>query len=120
MQMVRLAACGPGMPWTSRPSELRRAVGGQRGWRAGLFDDFAAPGIPDFGVFGLHVAAGQQPAVEAPVVDQQQPVAIRGQHQAGAGDMAGGELGARERGRGAIEEQEDEFAALEGRPSVGS
>ena len=41
---------------------------GQRNSR--LFDYFTPRGVLDGGVFGLHVAARQQPTVEPPVIDQ--------------------------------------------------
>ena len=50
------------------------------------------------------MAAWQQPAIQLRVVDQEQPLAIGGEHQAGGGEVAGGELVARER-RGSIQKQ---------------
>ena len=90
-----------------------RRIGSQDG--AGLFDHLAAAGGADIGVFGFDVAAREQPAVQAAVMDQQQPLAPGAKDQAATGDVAGAELVARERSRGAFEQQKDEFAALEGR-----
>jgi len=59
------------------------------------------------------VAAGEQPAVETPVMDQEEALPIAGQDQAGAGDMAGRELAAREGLGRALEDHEDQLGALE-------
>ncbi len=59
-----------------------------------FFQDLTAGGIEDGLVFGFDVAAGQEPAVEAAVMDQQNGVRFRIQHQPCSGDMAGGKLSA--------------------------
>jgi hypothetical protein len=81
--------------------------------RARLFDDFAAGCCRERLVFGFDVAAGEQPTVEAAMVDQPETVVVGGEDEAGAGDVAGGELVAGERFRRAVEEGQDQVAALE-------
>src|SRR5438552_3200017 len=62
---------------------------------AGFFEHLAGGGCFDGGVAGFHVASGEQPAVEAPVMEDQDPAAVGGEHEAGGRDMAGSELAAR-------------------------
>ena len=70
----------------------------QRRWpvceqsRASLFENLAAGGFRDFRIAGFDVPSRQQPSVEPGMVDQQDSVAFRVQHQPGGGNVAGLEL----------------------------
>jgi hypothetical protein len=88
--------------------ERRDGIGYEVG--AGFFDDFAAGGVPDFAVFGLDVASGEEPAIESTVVDQEEALAVGSEDEAGARDMAGMELIAGEGIGSGSEEHEDELA----------
>ena len=66
------------------------------------------------------MAAGQQPAVEPAVVDDQDAFAVGGEHQAGAGDVAGSKLVAGKGVGGAIEQQRISSRLLRAWPSEGS
>jgi hypothetical protein len=80
----------------------------------GLFDDFATGGIGDGEVGGLDVSAGQEPALQAAVMNDEDAFAIGSEDHTAAGDVAGDELFAGERLRGMLEKEEDELDALEG------
>ena len=99
------------MPCTSTPASDGSQVRDQQ--RAGLLHHLAAPGVPDYGVFGFHVAAWQQPAVQSLVMDQRQPFTLGCPHQARTGNVDRPELIARESRRGALEEHQNQVAALE-------
>jgi hypothetical protein len=94
----------------------RYGVGEETG--GGLFDDFAAGSVPDFGVGGLDVSAGKEPAVEAAMMNEQEAFVVGGEDESSAGDVAGSELGAGEGRQGGLEEHEDELAGFGG-SSVG-
>ena len=55
-------------------------------------------------VAGFDVSAGEQPAIEAAVMDEEDAIAIGGQDEAAAGDVSGSELIAGEGIGGALEE----------------
>ena len=80
---------------------------------AGLFDYFAAGGVPDLAVFELYVAAGEEPAIQAAVVDEEQALAIGSQNETSAGNVSRSEMGAGERFGGTIEEEGNEFLTFE-------
>ena len=109
VQVQRLAALG----WDAvhvQADQLRVV----RQARAGFFVDFAPRGIVDCGVRGFHVASRQQPAFQPPVMDDENALSVRRQHEAGTGDVAGRELFAGER-RGRMPQQhQDQVLALEG------
>jgi len=109
MQMERLAAAGRDAVHVDA-DHIGPAVGIQDG--SGFFHHFAAGGVPDVGVFRLDVAAGQQPAFQSPMKDQQEGVERRMQHQSGAGDVTGHELASREGSGGVVEKLDDELPAF--------
>jgi len=110
MQVVGLAAL-------RRNAMNINAAQGRQGIRmesdAGLLYDFAAGCIPDRGIFRLHVAARQEPAVQPAMVHQQNAPPICGEHQARARDVARREVISGEGRRRRLQEHEDQFEALE-------
>ncbi len=109
MEVVGLAFTG-GNSVDVEPGERRGGVRDELS--AGLFDDFAAGGVPDLGIFGFDVAAGKEPAIQPAVMDQEDPFAVGGKDQAGAGDVARSELMAGKGSAVAFEEHQDQFARL--------
>jgi hypothetical protein len=100
-----------GIPWTSIPTRGRGGVGQEVG--AGLFDDFAAGGVPDFDVVGVDMSAREEPALQTAVMDQKKALAVRRENEPRAGDVTRHELRAREWREGALEEQSDELTAFD-------
>jgi hypothetical protein len=94
-------------------SDQRRRHIGLRQFHRSLLDYLAAGGEVDAAVPGLDVATGEQPAVEAPVMDEQQALSRRIDNEPRAGDMARSEVLPREWRRRALEQKEHEFGALE-------
>ena len=80
---------------------------------AGFLDDLAASRVADCSIFGLDVAARQQPAIQSAMVNQQDSLAVQGQHQARAGDVTGSEMGAGEWRWRELQQHEYEFETLE-------
>ena len=80
---------------------------------SGLFTYLAASGHPDRVILIFDVAARKKPAIQLRVVDQQQPLAIRGKHETRGGDVTGSKLAARKRQRRIHQQKTREFAALE-------
>ncbi len=81
------------MPWTSAPASANcRSQDGAR-----FLDYFAAGGSVDAVVGGFDVASGEQPAIQAAVMDEQDADAIGRQDEATGGDVSGSEL-SREKG----------------------
>jgi len=89
-----------------------RVVGNQES--AGLFQDFPARGIGEGGVGWFDVAAGEEPAIEAAVVDEEDAIVVGGEDESGGGDVSGRELLAGEGVGRALEDHEDELARFEG------
>ncbi len=112
VQVERLVAPRRDAVHVHAGQKRRHWVGAKNG--AGLFDDFAAPGISDEQIVRFHMAAGKQPALQPPVEHQQDTVVPGAQHQARAGDVTWIELTAREGLRGAGQQSQDEFPALGG------
>lgn len=78
-----------------------------------FFNDFPASGIRDGGVGRLHVTTRGQPAVEAAMVDQEEPGGVRGQDQARAGDVSGRKVAAGKRLRSGGQQLQHLIATLE-------
>jgi hypothetical protein len=91
--------------------EQRRGV--RQKFRASLLDYFAPPGIPNLGVFGFDVPAGEEPAIQSAMMnDQELPV---GRHdETGACDVPGVELRTGKRVLGTIQEVKEQLLALKG------
>ena len=70
-------------------------------------------------VGGFDVAAGEQPAIQAAVMDEEDAIAVGREDEAAGGDVAGSELVAGEGMGGAVEQEEDEFEAFESLPVGG-
>jgi hypothetical protein len=110
MQVVGLAAVRGDSVHVQR-NQARRTVPHRD---AGLLENLAAGGVVDLAVPGLDVAAGEQPAIEAPVVYDEETVAGGLNYEPRAGDVPRRELMAGEGLRRGVEEEGDEFAALHG------
>jgi hypothetical protein len=109
MEMVGLTFTGG----NSVDVEAGERRGGVRGeLSTGLFDDFAASGIPDLGIFRFDVAAGQEPTLQAAVVNQKDTLGVGGKDNPGAGNVARSELMAGERVRSAFQQHQDQLAGL--------
>ncbi len=77
-----------------------------------LFNNLAARRLPERGVLGLDMTTGEQPAVEPPMVDEKEALPVRREHEPGTGDVAWGELPARERLMRMREKHKDQLPAL--------
>jgi hypothetical protein len=110
--MVGIAAVGGNAMDIDTDERVDGRIGYEDG--AGFFEDLATSGVRDCGIVRFDVTAGEQPPVEAAMMDEQETFAIGSQNQAGAGDVAGGEVIAGEGVGDVLEQEEDEFAAFGG------
>ena len=109
MQMVRLAPAG----WDGvdvYADQKRVAIGNQES--SSLLHHFAAGCFPDFGVARLDMSTGQQPAIQAAVMDYDERFARGMDYESGAGDMTGEELGTGERRGSVLKKLKEQFLAL--------
>lgn len=86
---------------------------------AGFFDHLARRGVEDRQVLGLDMTTRQQPAIQPAVVDKEDGVPPRMNHQAGGCDMSRDELRASQRSLGMLQKMKGQFLALPGAPIGG-
>ena len=80
---------------------------------AGLFDNLAAGGFPEFMIVLGNVSTRHEPAIQLRVVDQQQSLAIGRKHETCSRDVAGGKLATRKRRRSMEEQKKRKLAAFD-------
>jgi hypothetical protein len=77
-----------------------------------FLEEFADGGVGEGGVSGFDVAAGEEPAVEPPMMQREDAGGVGGDDEGGSSDVSGDKLVAGERIGRLGEEEEGEFEGL--------